>query len=93
MVGDIEAVRVQADEEALPFPDEGLDLILSNLSLHWINDVPGAPSPPPLPLPSSRARASFCSCSITPSLPRALPPSLMRHEMLPLSCVPFPPSI
>ena len=33
--------QVQADEEALPFGDGSLDLVLSNLSLHWINDVPG----------------------------------------------------
>lgn len=31
-----------ADEEALPFGDGRFDLILSNLSLHWVNDLPGA---------------------------------------------------
>lgn len=31
-----------ADEEALPFAGETFDLILSNLSLHWVNDLPGA---------------------------------------------------
>ncbi len=31
-----------ADEEALPFGRETLDLVLSNLSLHWVNDLPGA---------------------------------------------------
>ncbi len=31
-----------ADEEALPFADDSLDLVLSNLSLHWVNDLPGA---------------------------------------------------
>ena len=31
-----------ADEEALPFGDARLDLVLSNLSLHWVNDLPGA---------------------------------------------------
>jgi len=31
-----------ADEEALPFGPEAFDLILSNLSLHWVNDLPGA---------------------------------------------------
>lgn len=30
-----------ADEEFLPFGDGSLDLILSNLSLHWVNDLPG----------------------------------------------------
>ncbi|MBD25663.1 MAG: SAM-dependent methyltransferase [Candidatus Marinimicrobia bacterium] len=31
-----------ADEEFLPIKNGGLDLILSNLSLHWVNDLPGA---------------------------------------------------
>ncbi|TCS65088.1 methyltransferase domain-containing protein [Varunaivibrio sulfuroxidans] len=31
-----------ADEEALPFRDHAFDLVLSNLSLHWVNDLPGA---------------------------------------------------
>jgi SAM-dependent methyltransferase len=31
-----------ADEEMLPLADGSLDLVLSNLSLHWINDLPGA---------------------------------------------------
>lgn len=30
------------DEEALPFGAAAFDLILSNLSLHWVNDLPGA---------------------------------------------------
>lgn len=30
-----------ADEEFLPFAEGSLDLILSNLSLHWVNDLPG----------------------------------------------------
>ena len=30
------------DEETLPFADNAFDLILSNLSLHWVNDLPGA---------------------------------------------------
>jgi len=33
---------VVADEEALPFADASFDLVLSNLSLHWVNDLPGA---------------------------------------------------
>ena len=33
---------VCADEEFLPFADERLDLVLSNLTLHWTNDLPGA---------------------------------------------------
>src|SRR6185369_10730228 len=31
-----------ADEEWLPFKPASLDLILSNLNLHWVNDLPGA---------------------------------------------------
>jgi len=35
-------MRVQADEERLPFAAASLDLIVSSLSLHWANDVIGA---------------------------------------------------
>ena len=31
-----------ADEEALPFRDDCFDLVASVLSLHWVNDLPGA---------------------------------------------------
>jgi len=34
--------RVVADEEWLPFANESLDLVISALSLHWVNDLPGA---------------------------------------------------
>ena len=34
--------RVVVDEEVLPFGDKSLDLVMSGLSLHWVNDVPGA---------------------------------------------------
>jgi len=33
--------RLTLDEEALPFADGRFDLILSVLSLHWVNDLPG----------------------------------------------------
>jgi SAM-dependent methyltransferase len=33
---------VAADEEALPFAPGAFDLVVSNLSLHWVNDLPGA---------------------------------------------------
>lgn len=31
-----------ADEEALPVAGGSLDLVVSNLALHWVNDLPGA---------------------------------------------------
>lgn len=34
--------RLAADEEQLPFRDACFDLVVSNLSLHWVNDLPGA---------------------------------------------------
>ena len=34
--------RVAGDEEALPFADASLDLIVSGLSLQFVNDLPGA---------------------------------------------------
>ena len=34
--------RAAADEEALPFADASLDLVVSTLGLHWTNDVVGA---------------------------------------------------
>lgn len=33
---------VVADEEALPFAPSSFDLVLSAMSLHWVNDLPGA---------------------------------------------------
>lgn len=33
---------VAADEEFLPFAPESFDLIVASLSLHWVNDLPGA---------------------------------------------------
>lgn len=35
------APAVVCDEEFLPFAPGSLDLIVSNLSLHWVNDLPG----------------------------------------------------
>lgn len=34
--------RLVAEAEALPFADHAFDLVLSNLVLHWTNDLPGA---------------------------------------------------
>lgn len=33
---------VAADEEFLPFAPASFDLVVANLSLHWVNDLPGA---------------------------------------------------
>lgn len=35
-------VRVAADEEYLPFAPGSFDLVIASLSLHWVNDLPGA---------------------------------------------------
>ena len=35
-------LRVAADEEALPFADGSLDLVVSGLALQFVNDLPGA---------------------------------------------------
>ncbi|MBW7849312.1 MAG: methyltransferase domain-containing protein [Rhodospirillales bacterium] len=34
-------LRAVADEEFLPFAPASFDLVISNLSLHWVNDLPG----------------------------------------------------
>jgi SAM-dependent methyltransferase len=33
--------RIVADDEYLPFADSSLDAVISNLSLHWVNDLVG----------------------------------------------------
>jgi SAM-dependent methyltransferase len=35
-------LAVAADEEMLPFAAQRFDLVISNLSLHWVNDLPGS---------------------------------------------------
>ncbi len=35
-------LAVAADEEFLPFAGDSFDLIVASLSLHWVNDLPGA---------------------------------------------------
>ncbi|CAG8657384.1 1818_t:CDS:10 [Acaulospora colombiana] len=39
---DVEVERMILDEESLPFEENTLEAVLSNLSLHWVNDLPGA---------------------------------------------------
>ena len=41
MVQGTENFRLVADEEFLPFAPASFDLVLSNLALHWVNDLPG----------------------------------------------------
>ncbi|TLU73935.1 methyltransferase domain-containing protein [Lichenicoccus roseus] len=42
MVSRSDAMRVVADEEWLPFGPGSFDLVVASLSLHWVNDLPGA---------------------------------------------------
>lgn len=35
-------LSLAAEEEALPFAEAVFDLVISDLSLHWVNDLPGA---------------------------------------------------
>ena len=39
--GDVPDLQVAADEEALPFADASLDLVVSALALQFVNDLPG----------------------------------------------------
>ena len=41
MLGQRPGHRLQIDEEALPFAPASLDLVVSSLALHWVNDLPG----------------------------------------------------
>lgn len=42
MLGSLAAPSVVMDEEFLPFATNSFDCVLSNLSLHWVNDLPGS---------------------------------------------------
>jgi NADH dehydrogenase [ubiquinone] 1 alpha subcomplex assembly factor 5 len=37
----VKPIRIIGDEEYVPFQNESLDLVISNMSLHWVNDLPG----------------------------------------------------
>lgn len=41
LLAQCEGPRVQADEEALPFAGQSLDLVVSGLALQFVNDLPG----------------------------------------------------
>lgn len=38
---EVPTYRIVADEEFFPFKDNSLELVVSSLSLHWVNDLPG----------------------------------------------------
>lgn len=38
---EVRTYKVIADEEHFPFKDSSIDLVISSLSLHWVNDLPG----------------------------------------------------
>ncbi|RCK23427.1 methyltransferase domain-containing protein [Thalassospira lucentensis] len=66
-----------ADEEFLPFAEGSLDLILSNLSLHWVNDLPG------MLLQARRALKSdglFLACMLGGETLKGLREALMTAE-------------
>uniref|UniRef100_A0A336LU23 Arginine-hydroxylase NDUFAF5, mitochondrial n=1 Tax=Culicoides sonorensis TaxID=179676 RepID=A0A336LU23_CULSO len=37
----VDIIKKEIDEETFKFDDNSLDLVISNLSLHWVNDLPG----------------------------------------------------
>ena len=41
LLAQCEGPCIQADEEALPFAEQSLDLVVSGLALHFVNDLPG----------------------------------------------------
>lgn len=41
MLKSLPDMSIQADEEYLPYQNQSLELILSCLNLHWVNDLPG----------------------------------------------------
>jgi SAM-dependent methyltransferase len=41
MLGGRASLRARMDEERLAFADQSLDLVVSSLALHWVNDLPG----------------------------------------------------
>lgn len=37
----VEVERRVVDEEILPFEENSLEAVVSSLSMHWVNDLPG----------------------------------------------------
>lgn len=40
VISAVDSFHIQCDEEYLPFGKESFDLVLSSMSLHWVNDIP-----------------------------------------------------
>ncbi|ORY44750.1 S-adenosyl-L-methionine-dependent methyltransferase [Rhizoclosmatium globosum] len=38
---EVSTERIHADEEFLPFHEDTFDCVLSSMSMHWVNDLPG----------------------------------------------------
>lgn len=38
---EVPTTKMVVDEERLPFDENSIDLVVSNLSLHWVNNLPG----------------------------------------------------
>lgn len=34
-------IRIVSDDEYIPFQENTFDLVVSNMTLHWVNDLPG----------------------------------------------------
>ncbi|TPX62767.1 hypothetical protein SpCBS45565_g06914 [Spizellomyces sp. 'palustris'] len=41
IVYEVPTERIAGDEESLPFEENSVDAIMSSLSMHWVNDIPG----------------------------------------------------
>lgn len=37
----VEVERKVVDEEYLPFKEDSLEAVVSSMSMHWVNDLPG----------------------------------------------------
>jgi NADH dehydrogenase [ubiquinone] 1 alpha subcomplex assembly factor 5 len=37
----VDVERMVVDEELLPFEENSLEAVVSSLSMHWVNDLPG----------------------------------------------------
>jgi NADH dehydrogenase [ubiquinone] 1 alpha subcomplex assembly factor 5 len=42
VVQNVKSYSLQCDEEFLPFKEKQFDMVLSNMNMHWVNDLPSA---------------------------------------------------